>query len=164
MIFTAIAAGVSLLGAGVSAFGQHQAGQDAEAAAKRNARLARLAAADAVQRGAMEAGRTRMQGTQTIGAQKTAMAASGVDVSSGSPLALMADTRMLSEMDARMIENNAAREAWGLRTGASEMVRQGKAAAQAGTLGAAGTLLGGAADFGAMGTKAGWFGSTPGGK
>jgi hypothetical protein len=64
---------------------------------------------------AEDAGRVRSAGTQTIAKQATAYTASGVDASQGTPLSVMADTRLMSELDARTLENNAARKVRGFR-------------------------------------------------
>jgi hypothetical protein len=72
-------------------------------------------AAQAQRQGSLEAARMRALGTQMIARQKTAYAASGVDTTSGTPLAVMADTRLMSDLDAARAENDAAVEAWGYR-------------------------------------------------
>lgn len=138
-----------LVGSIASAGDAERQGREDAQAFERNARLARLAAMDAESRGAQEAGRARMKGTQVIGEQKVAFAASGVDVSSGSPLALMADSRMMSELDAQTLKNNAAREAWGLRMEADDLDKQAKRSRQRGRNSAYGALFGGIANFGA---------------
>lgn len=62
-----------------------------------------------------DAAKVRSAGTQMIAKQRTAYTASGVDASQGTPLAVMADTRLMSELDARTLENNAARKVRGFR-------------------------------------------------
>lgn len=70
---------------------------------------------EAKQQGNFEAGRLRMMGSKLIAEQNTRYANSGVDTTAGTPLAVMADTRLMSEVDARMAENNAARRVRGFR-------------------------------------------------
>lgn len=94
--------------------------EEEEARAKRvenieNRRLAESAAADAMERGALESGRARLHGGKLLAAQKAAYAASGVVATSGTAAAVQADTAAMTELDARTLENNAMREAWGFR-------------------------------------------------
>lgn len=138
-----ILGGLAVAGGIISAIGAHEDAEAQEAAAKENARLARLAAADAMQRGTTEAGRARMEGSRVIGEQKALFGASGIDPSVGSPLALMADSRLMSELDAATIQNNAAREAWGLRTQAAQFKREAAAANTRGKFAVASSILGG---------------------
>ncbi len=132
-----------LAGSGISAYGQYEQSQAEGRALDANARRTQAAAADALRRGANEAGQARIEGTKVIGEQKAAIAAAGVDVSSGSAVDLMAETRRTSELDAKTIQNNAAREAWGLRMEADDMRRQAARVRKAGKYGAVGTILGG---------------------
>ncbi|HWV38856.1 MAG TPA: hypothetical protein VN033_10320 [Vulgatibacter sp.] len=148
------------VGAGVQAYGQHQQGQEAARAAEANRRFSLIAAGDAVQRGQLEAGRARLAGSQVIGEQRAAFGASGIDPSTGSAAALAADTRAASELDAAIIANNAAREAWGYRNQADELARQAAGARRAGNMAAAGSLLGGLGSVGLGAYGAGMFGGT----
>lgn len=145
-----IAAGATMLGSLISGAGQAQQGQQQAAIAERNAQLAEAQATDAQQRGGREAGLLRMRASRLTGAQKAAYANSGVDVSSGSPLEAMADTRMMSELDVLTARNNAARQAWGYRVEAQNYREQARADRTAGTFGAIGSLLGGGAKVAGM--------------
>lgn len=84
------------------------------------------AANSALQAGESAAAKTEMKGTQTIGAQTAGFASSGVDASSGSAMAAMADSRMMSSLDAATQRNNAAREAWGYQVKGSQAFVQGE--------------------------------------
>lgn len=84
--------------------------------ARENQKIANEAAADALMRGAREAGLARMAGSQLEAKQKVAYANSGVDPNVGTPAAVQAQTSALSEIDSQTLLNNAAREAWGLKT------------------------------------------------
>lgn len=70
-------------------------------------------AADTLRRGAFVAGLKRMQGTATIAQQKVAYEASGVDSTKGTAAQVAASTRLVSELDAKTLENNAVRAALG---------------------------------------------------
>lgn len=76
-------------------------------AAKRNMQLAE----DAIERGRVEEYRTRLRTEQAAAQQKSALAASGVVLNTGTPLDLLSDTYALGEMDALTVRNNYAREA-----------------------------------------------------
>lgn len=102
-----------------TAAGNEQAAADIRQA-RFNENLAHKAAVSAIERGNREAGLTRIQGTKLIGAQKLAYANSGIDASVGTPVDVMADTRLFSEIDAKTIETNARLEAWGFRSKASQ--------------------------------------------
>jgi hypothetical protein len=116
-----------------------------------NARLAERRAKDAIERGAKEEQRKRMEVAKIVGAQKAAMAASGVDLTFGSPLDVIVDTAVLGELDALTIRSNAYREAHdhrvdavSRRAGAQLHRMQARSATAGGYLQAAGTILGGA--------------------
>lgn len=91
---------------------------------EQQARLQYQAAAYAERRGNVRAGRTRMAGSELIGENKARLAASGVDLQSGSALASLADSRMLNELDAQAVKSNAAAEAFGHRSQASQLIQQ----------------------------------------
>lgn len=112
---TAITLLTTLIGLGLSLAGQAEESKGAQSQAKENERLAKLAAADALQRGGREAGYTRMAGAQLLSEQKVAAAVSGADPTVGTPAQVQAGSRALVELEARTQENNAAREAWGFK-------------------------------------------------
>lgn len=151
---TIFAIGSTLLGA-AGAIQQGQAAADAaEYNAKvgeMNAKLSERRARDAIERGAAEEQRKRMEVQKIMGDQRVAAAANGVDLSFGSPLDTIMDTAMLGELDALTIRSNTYREAHdrkvdaaNQRAGAELNRMEGRAAKTAGYLSAAGTILGGA--------------------
>jgi hypothetical protein len=119
--------------------------------AEMNAKLSERRAQDAIERGAAEEQRKRMEVARIKGQQKVAMAANGVDLSFGSPLDTIVDTAVLGELDALTIRSNAYRESYdrqvdaaNQRAGATLNRMEAKAAKTGGYLAAAGTILGGA--------------------
>lgn len=150
-IALALTLGSTLLGA----FGAIQQGKAANEAAKykaqvgeMNATLADRRAKDAVERGAKDEQRKRLEVARLQGEQRAAMAANGVDLTFGSPLDTMVDTAKLGELDALTIRTNAYREAYDYqvdgvnkRAGATLDRMEGKNAQKAGYLSAAGTVL-----------------------
>lgn len=136
---------LAFIPAAVGAIGQAQQGAAAEGAAQRDAALGELQGRDALSRGGIEEERYRRQLARLIGTQKAQIGARNVRTS-GTALDLLADTAQIGEEEALTIRNEAAREAWGYRTGADESRRWGKGARRASNLQAGGTLLTGAAD------------------
>jgi hypothetical protein len=172
-VVTSTLIGLALAGGGVGlqAFGQHKAGQGAEAVGKAqqaaanseadlsdfNAGIAAKQGQDALERGAEQESKFRVQVRGMIGSQRAGFASGGVDVNTGSPLAVQADTAASGELDALTIRNNAMRQAWGYdvqsydlrqkaaierQTGVMQ-AEAGEEAASSADIGAAGTLLGG---------------------
>lgn len=168
--FTALAI-ASLAGMAISAYGQHKAGQAAEAAgnaqadvsesqakvADFNAHVADLQAQDSVERGAEAENRFRDQIRGAIGAQRTGFAAGNIDVGFGSAVDVQGDAARLGELDALTIRTNAARESWGYqvqgfdyrqqaridrKAGANQIIA-GQVAATASNFAVASTLVGG---------------------
>ncbi len=113
--------GPALLGAGVGLqfLSNITAGTSARQAARFNARvsennaeLSRRLAGDARRRGRIEEQRTRLEAARVKGRQAAALAAQGVDTSSGSPLQVLGDTASQGALDALQIRANAEREAF----------------------------------------------------
>jgi hypothetical protein len=93
-------------------------------AADQNRQIAGAAAQSADERGAQQEEQSRLKYGAIKGNQATAYGASGVAVDSGSPTEAMANTQAMSDYDAKVIQNNAAREAWGNRQKADQFQQQ----------------------------------------
>lgn len=111
---------IALIQAGMQVASNVIGTQGAAGAADANARMSQSAAADALQQGAFQAGKLRAQSSQMLGEQKAGYAASGVDVTQGTPLQTMAGTRFLSDLDVQTAHNNAARRALGYQVQAQQ--------------------------------------------
>jgi hypothetical protein len=120
---------------------------------EQQARLQFQAATYAERRGNARAGRTRMAGSELIGENKARLGGSGVDLQSGSPLAALADSRMLNELDAQAVKSNAAMEAFGHRSQGRMLLQQ---ASDIQYMTSVGSFLGGASQI--AGASAGGFG------
>lgn len=81
-------------------------------AARANARFAEQRAREIRQAGAEEEAAHRRRVGQLRGRQRAALAASGLDLTEGSPLEILIGTELMSEIDARAIRANTAREAF----------------------------------------------------
>lgn len=84
--------GLSLLGTGVSALGQIQQGQTEAAIMEANAATNRMEASSIQQQAKNESLKLSRQARKMIGTQANAMAGAGLDITSGSPLEIMAQT------------------------------------------------------------------------
>lgn len=181
--FTALAIGLLVAGTVSKTVGKIKEGNAAERAGKAgqeaansqadladwNAQVADLQAKDAVVRGAHDESRFREGVNQMIGSQRSGIAASGVDVNSGSAVDVQADTRHLGELDALTIRTNAAREAWGYQVQGQDLRRRaeitrkegvniaeaGKVAKSASRSAAVGTIATGVGDVATYGAKRG---------
>lgn len=112
--------------------------------AQQNKDLADRAAADALARGAGEAGKMRAAGSDLAAQQMVAFANSGVDASVGTAANVQASTKAKAELEALTLENNAAREAWGYKKHGLQFETQAGIDAARRNREAAGTLLGAA--------------------
>ena len=150
---------VGLIGAGVSAYGSYAAGENAEEAADYNAKRQERAAADALQRGSVDAAQIKERTRKLIATQIANSGASGFDTSTGTPLDLSVEAKGYGELDALTTINNAQRVGAGGKAQAELDRFQGRAASSAGTIGAAGTLISGASN-GYYGYKKGMLAKT----
>lgn len=148
---------LTLISTVIGAAGQVQQAQAQAQAAEYNAKVADMNATlserrakDAIERGAVEEQKKRLEVQRLLGTQTAAMAANGVDLTFGSPLDILVDTAVLGELDALTIRTNFAREAYdrkvdavNQRAGATLNRMEAENARTAGYLNAAGTVLGG---------------------
>lgn len=99
----AIAAGALTAGGTVMQYrAQQQAAEQQQATAEYNAQVAEQQAKREVEASAREQMQMREKGRQLIGKQRSMMAKSGVALTSGSPLELLADTAAELETDVEM--------------------------------------------------------------
>lgn len=128
------AAGLAL--GGVQAFNQYSSSKREAAAIKAQAEYNRKVSEineaytmaksdDAIRRGEQEVEGHRSKVRQLVGSQKAGLAASGVDVSSGSAAQIVDQTEKLGELDAITLKNNAWREAYGYKVEAKNIRIQG---------------------------------------
>jgi superfamily II RNA helicase len=137
-----------LIGAGgnmASSFGQASAsraqGNYERQIMETNSRLAEFQAEDAMKRGDKASVNIKDQTKRLIGSQRVAMAAQGLDLSSGDPLAIQEETAAIGAEDAMTARNNAWREAWGYKTQALDYSGRGKMAQVTAKNKAANTIL-----------------------
>lgn len=150
-IFAAgIAGALSAIGTVVGAAGSIASGISASNVDNYNAEVAQNNANAERQRAAYEADITRGRVRQVIGAQRAAGADSGLDIRSGTPIAVLGDSAKAGELDvlARLYQGNAAAVAY--ENDARRFKAEGKAAKMGGFINAGTSLLSG---FGNMAAK-----------
>lgn len=148
-------------GAVAGAYGAYQSSAAAQAQsnfaarqAEYNAQISEYQRQHALAQGGAEAIKAQREAQRLRGAQVARLAGNGLDISSGSALALIDDTDFFGQRDAYMIRNNAARAAWGHQVeteslNASAGMHRASAAAEKPWLSAGASLLGSAGQFAA---------------
>lgn len=116
-------------------------GKFAQQQAESQARLSEMQSEDALKRGQKEAANVKKKANLLQGSQRAAMAAQGIDVSSGSAGDILAETAESGSLDALTVKNNAFREAWGYRAQASQQRFEGRMKRSASQFEARNTLL-----------------------
>lgn len=141
----AIGAAIGLTGGIIKGEAAKSAG-DANASIDRsNANIADQAAGVELENGQQQAGMRAMRGSATEGSQKAGFAASGVYTSKGSALDVLGDTAAVSKLDQDVIQNNAARKAWGYQVQAGNFNAKAAMDEGEGTSAEAGDILSAAA-------------------
>lgn len=135
----------SLVGAGVTGLSQYQAGKSQEEIGKQNAKITAQRAERANAIGGIEQLKQIQRTRQLLAAQRTSMAANGLDLGSGSALDILGETAGMGAADTETIRQNMLSEAWGYGLEQQNLRTNARLAARAGRMGAAGTLLTGGA-------------------
>lgn len=159
---TLLSLGGTLLSAGVGAAGAAQTASSAAAANRyqqqvylNNQTIAEQNARQAASAGAVQAENRSLQTRAALGREVAGEAASGIDVTTGSPIDVQSSTRQVGRLSQLTDISNADLEAYGYRAqatsaGASAGLAGAAAtnAQRAGTVGVVSSLLGGASQFG----------------
>jgi hypothetical protein len=119
-----------------------------------NARMMELEAQDAIDRGDKESQTMRKKANLLQGKQRASMAAQGISLDSGSAQDILQETGEMGVEDAMTIKNNAYREAWGLRSQASNARSEGRMTRMGAKYEARSTLLTGGLQAAAYGAEA----------
>lgn len=138
----AIALGATVGSGVMSAAGMYQQGQVQKQVARNNATMAEYAAQDAQRRGEEEAIAVQRKAAGLKGAQRSLMAARGLDLGAGTAAEILDQTDFFGEQDASTTRFNAARDAWAYRAQKQDLLTQGRYAARNATQQSFGTLLG----------------------
>lgn len=152
MAFLPIIAAIASAASGVvGAIGAAQKGEAEAKAAEFNAQNQRTQANMEIQKANEEERRARITGKKQLGKMVAATSASGINLE-GSALDVLDESASNVELDALNIRHQGQMRAWSLRQGAELDTMRASSSRQAGTLGAASSLLGTA------GTLAGRYG------
>lgn len=157
------ALGTSLLGGGLSAYGQMKQSQAQAKAAEyeasindQNAQIAKENAKIAGEAAEQQTANQQQKNRATYGAITAAQGASGVDLNSDSSIDVRTSARELGELDALTVRSNATKEAYGYVTQSENFANQSNLdrfeaanAKTAGEIGAASTFLGAVGNAGA---------------
>lgn len=135
----------SLAGTGVAVAGAIQQGKTTAEVAKFNADTANLQAEAAQKEGYAAEERQLGKVRQIRAQQEVVMGAGNLDPNMGTAGQVLDQTSTMGTLDALTLRTNAARQAWGYNTQATNSNLQGSMARTAGYFGAAGTLLSGGA-------------------
>lgn len=100
----------SAAGTGAQVYGQYQQAEAAKSAAEYNQKVANLQAQDAQDRGVQDQEALGRKISALRGQQRANMAANGLDLSSGTPEALLDQTDYYGLEDQRTLQNNINRE------------------------------------------------------
>lgn len=147
----------------VSAYTAAETGASARIRDRFNAREQENQATDVLNKGTEDENIHRQKTADFKAKQRAQLAASGIDIDSGSAADIQQDTDLLGEVDALRIRKNAQGQAGTLNRQAELTNAQGDAAARAGNLSAAGSLIGGGAKaYGASTNSASLLGTDSG--
>lgn len=151
LIATGLSTAMGAVGAISSAEAQSQAASYQAQIARNNAQLATENAHWATESGETQAAQQQMKTRAEVGSIEAAQAANGLDVNSGSAVDVRSSANSLGNLDALTIRSNAARQAYGYQVQNTNDIAeaqldeaQAQSAMTAGTIGAFGSLLGGA--------------------
>ena len=150
-------------GAAAQAAAQRQAATYQAAVAQNNAKLAEANAKYTEGVGDTKVAAKQEQTSQMLGAERAGLAASGIELDSGSALRLQEDTTRLGAIDAGTIRANAARDAYGFRTQGVNFAAARSQDEAAGNLDAFSSIISGASSVSAKWNaykQNGTFGST----
>lgn len=128
---TAAIAGVTMLGAYLEGASAKEEASYREKIANANADFADAQARRVLEVGEQDAQQYGRKIRQTVGAQRAALAAQGVDVGVGSAAEVQAETFEIGARDIETIKNNAFLEAYGLRVQAEQDRQSGRLAVRA---------------------------------
>jgi hypothetical protein len=148
-----MALAATAIGGGISAYNSYEQGQAQKKLNNFNAQVMDQAAKDKDRDALILANAQRSRNEKLMGKQRALYAKSGVSFDTGTPLMVQAEQAGQLEMAALEIETTASNEAARMRQQAVVDRMTGKAAARAGTLGAASTILGTAGSVGSTYSK-----------
>lgn len=137
------AAGLQLVGGVLKGISAKNAADANASIDNANASMADQAGGVARENGQQQATMRAMQGSRLAGSQTAGFSASGVATNAGSVLSVLDDTALVSKEDQDVIQNNAARTAWGYDAQATNFRNKATLDQQEGESEELGGILGG---------------------
>ena len=141
----AAAAVITIIAAGVQAYGQYKQSQQQAAVYKYNAQVAQNNAASSRNAAAIDMYQIREKNKRVLATQRARYAKANLQLSMGSPLEIMAASARQGELDAQVARYRGELGAAGYEAQASLLISQAKSIRQAGVISATSSLLSGAA-------------------
>lgn len=114
-----IAIGMQAMGGVAGAIGAYDSTSARKNMLSLDANIADMQATQALNAGQAQEENSRLQTGALFGKQRAQLAANGVQLGSGSALDVLSGTKLIGDIDATTIHNNALRAAWGYQTQAS---------------------------------------------
>lgn len=145
-----VAGGLKFLSSSLKIMSDIRAGDAAREVANRDADLTLRAAGDALYRGQIATMRAAARGDAIIAEQRVENSTGGIDVNTGTNADLATQTMAFTDLDKEFIQNDAMREAWGLRSKAQIRRQEGEYQYAASRSQALGDLIGGIGDIAGM--------------
>lgn len=130
-----------IAGIGLQAYGQYQAGEEANAVAKYNQQVKEREAQAAEQEAMIQSKKQAQAAARQMSTLRNQLGASGAVTSEGSPLEIIGEQAKQSELENLEIGYQGQQKAAGLRQEGLMIRRQGKAQRRAARIGAGSTLL-----------------------
>lgn len=143
-VLSALALAASVIGTGLSVYGQVQAASAAKATGKYNAKIQQDQAKQEMQAMGENARRKTRENARILGQQRAALAQSGLAME-GTPLAILGESAMTLHRDILDMGYTAANKSRELQAAASMSLYTGKQQSSAGMLSAVGTGISGVA-------------------
>lgn len=134
--------GATVAAGAVSARSSYVQGKAAEQVGRNNQIMAEYAAQDAEKRGEVEAQQVAQRARALKGAQRSRMAAAGLDLGVGTQADILEGTDFFASQDVATTRTNARKAAWSARASGNQAAAEGRFAADQGRLQAFSTLLG----------------------
>jgi len=134
-------------GTGLQAYSKYQEGRQRAEAAKQEAKFKRAQAREMLERLALEEKNIQEEGEQVKAQQLSSFAASGVELGTGATLIALEDTNSRVAQRISNIRRDVNFRASQLKRGADFSMTEAGQFREAGTIGAAGSLLAGGASF-----------------
>jgi hypothetical protein len=159
-VMAGISIATTLIGTGITAYGQAQQGKTANKLAQRNAQIMNRNATIAQQNAEFNAKLKEREDRRKRAGQEAGLQASGIEIYDGTNLIAFADQEWTDEINAELIRRGGQNEAANLQMQAGVTIAEGQAAKSAGYTSAGGSLLTGMGSAGmdyAIAKKTGIF-------